>query len=484
MKNEELNKWVGGISFVILIIAILGMALFPTQCAHAAIYNLKCGEKRQDLRSRNWYYAPKCPSPCPQCPQPTAAPVPTPTPKPTATPVPVPTAVPTPVPTPIPPQPPSTGKTLGFVCSTWWGYGNRATATSAQLAQVDKLRGYCDIVLTWWEWTAAQTWCPYVLNNSPVDYCGPYTDLGYLKTADNIYKDILSNHPSWLLKTSSGQLVMNLWTPNETPPDIGNPAYVDYFINYFANPTSYAGQDTFTQRKWNLQFLDNFVIRTINNNAWNSTPVNPRTGQNMTNEEREADFLKMMQKMRAWADANGVKYIVNVWSDVLSDYFGRAIYPQLMNLVDYALLEVMTDDGNGNYVSESVWLTRVKTAQAMAKNNRAIPVITIQYGNAWYNLASGLLACEPGKCMVWNQNMLSDDMITKLKALDLGNPKGDFGKVGCYIRAWDNGFIAANSMTVPCTVTLAGSYRNVETGGTESGTVTLAPHTGRVWERP
>lgn len=484
MRNDKnFGTAVRWVLVAFIVILTLGIALLPTHCAYAATINLKCGQKVRDNRSKNYYQAPACPKPCPTqkpsdvCLAPTPTPIPLPAPKPTVQPAPISTPVPAPVPSPSPA--PASGNTIDFACTTYWNYGHRDNAGNTVLSQVNKLRGYCNIVLTWWESSPAQTWCPYVRHNSTVKFCGPYDDFGYLKTADALYDDVKNNHPEWLLKTSSGKLVMNMYTPNETPPDWGNPTWVQYFINYFAKP-SVKGQNTFTERAWNLRFLDNFIIYTIGD-LWIGTPINPRTGKNMTNAERAVDVQNAMRTLSQWGDANGVKYMANIWGDVTSDYFSKPIYSELMNLVDYALFEVMVDNGNGTPVSESMWLNRVKIAQAIAKNNRAVPVITTENGDFWYNVATMLLACEPGKCMTFQQPIMTDSQIEKLSTLDLGTPVSDFAKAGCYIRSWTKGLIAVNSMdSGSCHVALSGSYRDLETGKTLSGTIQIDSKDGKV----
>lgn len=487
MKNKNSQIPVHGICMTVLFVMILMVANCPN--TYAATINLKCGQRVRDSRSRNYYQAPACPQPCPTqkpsvvCLATTLTPIPLPAPKPTVQPAPISTPVPAPVPTPSPVSPPAaqpTEETVDFACTTYWNYGHRDNAGSSVLSQVNKLRSYCNIVLTWWESSPGQTWCPYIRHNSTVKFCGPYDNWGYMRTDRELYKNY---GIKWQLKNSSGQPTMNMWTANEAALDWGNPAFAQFFIDYFRQPPPGISEwtGTYQERAWNLRFLDNFVIDTIDNYAWANTPVNPRTGKAMTNAEREEDVLRAMRTMRSEADAQGIRYIANVWSDVISDYFSKPIYSELMNLVDYALFEVMVDDGNGNPVSESVWLNRVKIAQAIAKNNRAVPVITTENGDFWYNVATMLLACEPGKCMTFQQPIMTDSQIQKLSTLDLGTPVSDFAKAGCYIRSWTKGLIAVNPMdSGSCHVALSGSYRDLETGRTVSGTIQISNKDGKV----
>ncbi len=454
------------------------MILMAENCpnTHAATINLKCGQKVRDNKSGNYFQAPACPKPCLARKTSVVGLAPTPTPILLPAPIPAPVSAPVPSPSPAP----ASGNTIDFACTTYWNYGHRDSAGTAVMSKVNKLRSYCDMVLTWWESTPSQTWCPYIRHNSAVKFCGPYDNWGYMRTDKELYK---KHGVKWQLKTDSGSPTLNQYIPLEGALDWGNPAFVHFFIDYFNQPPAGISEwtGTFRERSWNLRELDNFVIRTINNYAWNNTPVNPRTGKAMTNAEREADVLRAMQTMRAAADAQGLKYFANVFSDLSTDYFSRPVYSQLMNLVDYAFFEVMVADMQHNNVTESVWLTRVKIAQAIAKNNRAIPVITTEYGDFWYNVATMLLACEPGKCMTFQQPIMTDSQIEKLSTLDLGAPVSDFAKAGCYIRSWTKGLIAVNPMdSGSCHVALSGSYRDLETGKTVSGTIQINNKGGKV----
>ena len=111
-------------------------------------------------------------------------------------------------------------------------------------------------------------------------------------------------------------------------------------------------------------------------------------------------------------------------------------------------------------------------------------MIGTDYGDYWYNLASGLLACEPGKCMFLQQNMPPDSVLAKIGDLDLGTPGSDYTKAGCYLRPWTNGLVIVNPMdSGSCSVPLSGSFKDLETGNTVSGTVTVKMKDGKVLVR-
>lgn len=399
----------------------------------------------------------------------------------------------TPPPTPVS-EPKKSGpkdETIDLACSTY-SLPNRDTANSSQLDQANKIRAYCTLVLTWWSSLPRQTWCPYILHNSTVKHCGPYDNYGYMDSrndpggwnlAGDIYnKYVLPKLPQCPLKNSSGQVAYNPFINWEVDAlQKGNPECVDFFMDYFEQvPESvYNGKwkGTYTDRKWNLRFLDNFYVWGTEW-YWNNAP-------SLSRDQQEKDALAGAKRVRERADAIGVKLFANIWNDVESEYFKRPVYPELMDIVDYALFEVFTSKySTGTPESEAVWQRRVKTAQAINKDRKATAVIGTDYGDYWYNLASGLLACEPGKCMFWQQPLPPDSVLAKVSNLDLGTPGSDYTKAGCYLRPWTNGLVIVNPMdSGSCSVPLSGSYKDLETGSTVSGTVTVKMKDGKVLVR-
>jgi hypothetical protein len=267
--------------------------------------------------------------------------------------------------------------------------------------------------------------------------------------------------------------------------DHGNTDFIDFYFDFFIQvPSSVAGgrwQGTYTERSWNLRFLDNYVV--YSPEAWSSSPVTPLTDSPLTREEREQHVLNAARRLRERADAEagGLRYMVNVWSDVESGYFDREVYPELMQYVDYALFEAWTSNGEGAPASESVWLRRVMAAQDMIENRRAEPVVQVGFGDFWYALSSLLLVSENGKGMIWSDNMYSDNMLSSLSALELGSPLDVFTYVdNAYQREWEKGKVIVNpgdSITV--NISLDRNYEDAVSGDILSG-ITLPPKTGAI----
>lgn len=372
---------------------------------------------------------------------------------------------------------------------------DRTSASSAQLAEADRIKSVCKVVLTWWYALPSQTWCPYLRQHSSVEYCGPYDNWGFISDVDNpgsfnlggdIYHNfILPDHPEWILKNSSGEVVTNNFVSGEAATDHGNMGYVDFYFNFFIEvPSSIAGgrwKGTYKERSWNLRFLDNYIVYLPA--AWSSQPVNPDTGAALTREDREQDILNATNRLRQRADneAGGLRYIANIWNDVEASYLDRDIYPELMQYVDYALFEVWTSDLQGEPVSEEIWLRRVTAAQDMVENRRAEPVVQVGIGDFWYALSSLLLVSEKGKGMIWSNQMYSDAVIQKLKDMDLGEPLDLFAFIdNAYQREWEKGKVIVNpSDDSTVEISLDQSYQDAETGEMVTS-VTLPPKSGKI----
>lgn len=436
------------------------------------------------------------PTPSPT-PTPVSTPAPAPTPVPTAAPTPAPAPAPTPVPTPAPG---AVFPTVELACSTY-SLPNRDLANSTQLNVAKKIKDNCKLVLTWWSALPMQTWCPYIMDGSKTKFCGPYDNWGFMSTINNkdawnlggdIYNDyIVPNKPGWVIKDKNGVVVGNAWVPNEAMMDHGNMDFVDYYFDFFIQvPSTIAGgrwKGTYTDRKWNTRFLDNFKVYLFDGWGWTSRPINPTTGKEFTQDEREQDMLSASARLRQLADteANGLKYVANVYSDVEALYFDRDIYPEIMQYIDYAMFEAWTTNLSGEPAPENIWRRRVLAAQDMVQNRRAEPVVQAGIGDFWYALSSLLLVRENGKGMIWSQAIYSDAILSKLNSLDMGKPTQSMVYLsGAYQRNWERGKIVVNpNDTKTVTVSLGGNYKDLETGSIVNS-VTLAPKKGKVFVFP
>jgi len=419
-----------------------------------------------------------------------------------------PTPTPEPTPTPTPSPSPEAFATVEIACTTY-NLPPRSSADAGDFEDADVIRDSCKLVLDWYYPLIAQSWCPYIMDGSLTEYCGPYDNYGFMySTRDGtlggyLYDDGGAFQPcsnetdvcGYMLKDNDALIPVahGFGFDHEKLTDRGNPDFNNFFMDYFEDmpdtPASLAAYEgTNVDKDWNLRFLDNFHSWILEAGGWSDTPMNPRTNADYTRSQMDADVLDAAEILRARADLVNVFLFANIWSDVESEYFDRPIYALLMDEIDFALFEEWAYDWQGPAESETIWLRRVNAAQDMIKNRRAVPIVDGEFGASyWYSLASLLLVKENGKGMIWfwygSSSFPSSGDLTKMLSLDCGQPSGvDYQLVSSsyYRKDWDNCIILVNPKTGSTgSISLGGNYTNLETGATVSS-ITLSAKTGAI----
>lgn len=340
------------------------------------------------------------------------------------------------------------------------------------------------------------------------EYYGPYDNFGYL-TADEEVNGIGWREYAYggfsascsadngnganrdcgliLRDNDSAVEVHNPWSnvPNEKLTDYGSYGdsgmFIDkwyaYHIDVQDSPAElafYSG--TAATNNWNLFFLDNYQIYNLVLGGWSDDAIDPRRGGTYTRANRETDALAGMAHMRTLADADGMKLFCNMDGDTDYEYFNRGTtYPTWINKCDYGLLEQWANDFNENPVSEADWLRRVNIAKDMIQNLSVEPIVNGWFGDMWYNLATLLLVRENGKGMIyWQSDIPGTGDLTKMNNLDCGQPLEDFQLISnsYYRRDWEECIILVNPKTGSTgSISLGGSYTDIETGGSVSSIV-------------
>ncbi len=96
----------------------------------------------------------------------------------------------------------------------------------------------------------------------------------------------------------------------------------------------------------------------------------------------------------------------------------------------------------------------------------------------WYAISSLFLSCG-SEGTGWN--LSASDYVKKLSNLSLAKPEIEMTVSGCYVRVWSNAVVILNPQTVAsCTIPLEGSYKDLETGLSVSGSVIVEGRNGRV----
>lgn len=463
MTNKNFQITVHAICMTILFIMILIVANCPN--TYAATINLKCGQKVRDSRSKNYYQAPACPKPCTnQNPSDVCLAS---TPTPILLPAPVPTLVPTPIPT-VPPSAPSTK--IEYI-GTMYATGTPYPGTQADIDRLNKLKTYASGIMTWWYALPVQSWCNWARTEpTTIKWCGFYDDWGFQFSGDPMTNSYIAK--GWGFKPAIYNTYNN---PGEVVLDLRNPAYVQAYINrikdgYPGKWTGMAGAGN------NAKFFDNGYLY-ASAGFWTG-------GNHPGMSSWVPGMINALTTVRQAYDAMNALIVLNVYSDVTDpNWYWKhlAEYRAYVSQAHYSLFERTTTDLNTKApLTEATWKGLVDIAVDMNKNTGTIVVWSTEYGDFWYNFSSGLLSCMPSKCAFWQQPVMTDSQIQKLSTLDLGVPVSDYTKAGCYIRPWTKGLVIANPTDSSCSVPLSGSYTDLETGATLSGSVTVKSKDGKV----
>ncbi len=457
MKNKNFQITVHGICMTVLFVMILMVANCPN--TYAATINLKCGQKVRDSRSKNYYQAPACPKPCTtQNPSDVCLAS---TPTPILLPAPIPSPVPTAQPTPTPTNPPApSGKSAMFYCAMYGSAPPWGSYNSSDLSKLNKYKSYCTYLLTWWYALPSQSACNYALASSTIEYCGPYDDYGFQ------FKD------KWWEKSKQYDLGIPFnYGANETVMNWGAQGYIDFYLKRFNEGIPGTDKSGRPGTGWNLRFMDNGYLNPQSTGAV-STNLGSQWPQTVLNANTQ---------IVGDAQAKGYKLFMNIYSDVNFQYFKDiARYRDFVRDKSVLFERWGIDVNTGNALTETEVKTNLDVAKDISKNTNAVTVFGTDYGDFWYNMALGFLVCSEGRCGFWQQNPMTDIQVTKMRNLDLGLPTADYTKAGCYIRPWTKGLVIANPTDSSCSVPLSGSYTDLETGATLSGSVTVNSKDGKV----
>lgn len=464
----------------ILFVMILGIALFPAQCAHAQTINPgDTFNYSGSVKCNSCPTPPACDSCCAPCPPPVVCPTPAPTP--------VPTPVPTPTPTPVPAPTVSPDGIVEIVTTFYYDPNvNQNAATTAQRARAAMIAQNSKIILDWWRQGDA-SWGPYLKQVNPNILYGPYNNWGYTDISPNswnlgylsyVWAYQKNNIPNAFLKCSNGDFARNQYGPKnsvgviqEIAPNIGNPAWDKFWFDMFLQvPVAVGGSQfigTNVSKGWTVGFFDNGLGYGM---PWWWT-CNP---PGMTKASRYASVLSAFDNYRAWSDQNNIKIFINGWSDVTAEGFyfpDVSFFGSWMNKVDYVLFEQWMSETGGKLCPLNRIKNYINVAHDMVQNRHANPVFQGEWGDRWLQVGAMLLVRDKGKGMMWYQTF-PDSILTKLKELNLGEGKPfKVESNGLYTREFDKGLVIVNSTTGTQTQALVKACKDYVTGTQFSGSV-------------
>jgi hypothetical protein len=309
-----------------------------------------------------------------------------------------------------------------------------------------------------------------------------------------LYESFIARHPEWMLRDPGGQVVSafvpQLGTGRQLAVDIGNPDFIDAWIDWILAASGRYG--------WDGVFADNVARGSFY--GWSTIPVNPRTGARYTTAEYRRDLLAALRQIRRRLDAAGKIIIGNHGGGWEPDTFTDPVIRDQVLAMHGTRVENCVFNHDARPLDEAKWIAQLQyfdfanrngvLAQCQGANGTISGERTREY-----LLATTLLTKE-GFSGVAELNTV-DDWWDTLE-LDLGAPAGGFtcldpdaglvpdgdcpslGKI--YAREWERGRVLVNpSVTRTVRVPLE---RPFLLHGTRVSSVSLGPQSGVVLAHP
>jgi hypothetical protein len=309
-----------------------------------------------------------------------------------------------------------------------------------------------------------------------------------------LYESFIARHPEWMLRDSAGTAVSTfvpqLGTGRQLAVDIGNPDFIDAWVDWILAASERYG--------WDGVFADNVARGSFY--GWSTIPVNPRTGNRYTTAEYRRDLLAALRQIRRRLDSAGKMIIGNHGGGWEPDTFTDPVIRDQVLAMHGTRIENCVFNHDARPLDEAKWIAQLEyfdfanrngvLAQCQGANGTISGERTREY-----LLATTLLTKE-GFSGVAELNTV-DDWWDTLE-LDLGAPLGGFtcldpdaglapdadcpsaGKL--YAREWERGRALVNpSVTRTIRVPLESPLL---LHGEPVSSVTLAPQSGVVLARP
>jgi hypothetical protein len=237
-------------------------------------------------------------------------------------------------------------------------------------------------------------------------------------------------------------------------------------------------------------FLDQMGIAPLSTGYVTSVPVNPATGRNYTKSAWLTATRRMAVKVR---DAISRKPVfINGLLHGPAYFDPTAPTSKLLRGLKGGVIECFVRAPNSpiaSYGSVSNWKKNVDILVDSAVKRKKILAVTKVWvtatqaeKNKWhmFALASFLLGHQPRYTsfeFLYDQSHVFDHPYWNT---DLGAPLAPYrsSSSGLYRRRFTRGLVLVNPTTSSLSKTLRGTYTNIATGNTLSGTITVQPHTG------
>ena len=297
-----------------------------------------------------------------------------------------------------------------------------------------------------------------------------YMNGGFAYSGD---KDTYPAH--WYLYDSMGQKIQNNW--GIWLMDTANPDWVTNRINECKAALQLSGYDGC--------FVDNLGVGSL----WglSGRPINPRTGQPLTNSEWLNATVELASKMRS---ALGPIILVNGLVDGVQYASQATPSSRLLVAAGQGLSEAFNRTANAgpdDYRSEAAWVADINMLSDATTRGIRVTTITKVWVTATdakkaqlhrYALGSFLLGNNGRGLFHFSYGKGSDNMANNPlhDQVRLGPPVAAYGKVsGAYQRSFENGRVIVNPSTASVTVPLDRTFTDVN-GVRHQGSITVAAH--------
>lgn len=285
---------------------------------------------------------------------------------------------------------------------------------------------------------------------------------------------------SWYLRDAKGAKVRSVKWGNFLM-DPANAGWRDHVLSWCRDRLSRSGYDGC--------YLDDLGSGNLTSGNLTGTPVNPRTGALYTDDQWIADTSGTAGYVRSQL---GKPLLVNGLNNG-----GKYFDPSIRS----SRLAMAASGGNAEgflrgeatavtqFRKEAQWQQDVDMLVDAGNNGRSVVAMTKIWISAtsaqvtqWrkYTYASFLLGTNGNQFLYFNPvGPGKPPAAHPYDSVPIGTPSGAYAKVGgVYKRSFTNGMAFVNPTTAAVTVSLGGTYKDLD--GNSRTSITLAPNTGEV----
>jgi Hypothetical glycosyl hydrolase family 15 len=273
-----------------------------------------------------------------------------------------------------------------------------------------------------------------------------YIDMYGLKV-NNPNETIALDHPDWVLRTADGEPVYIPWgceSPNGCPQfaaDVGSPEYQDDFVERVRRLVDLGYQG--------IHIDDVNLAWRLSDSAGNRvTPLNPRTGAELTIDEWRSDVVDLMERVRS--EFPGTRIMHNsIWfadsPDFADDFVDRQIAAADVIMLERGANDagLVRSDGQFGFGSFIKFVDRVHDLGA---NVLLLDQSATTDREQVFNLVTGLLVNDGGDFVSTQAyDQMAPESLWSGFRTDLGPATGSYSEQdGIWRRDFERGIVVLN----------------------------------------